>query len=247
MISLSRADAATVSGMSESELNYMIKLGILGADVGGQRKRFSPLETRLAIVAGAAMESGCKPNVMKDPIIWLRAAATYPEDVCIPDDPAVVMKRLQFSRYKALNNGDERVEKLTKEYLAYSALASDLAPDLFVADKIDAKEIAVGILADELRNKNKAASNALFDTYLAKAEIEMGVGDCWSADHCNAIELALSFELATIGKRQVFFQFAADDDHWATRLSTALTSLDGFTHWNTISLTALFAKRPILG
>jgi hypothetical protein len=246
MISLSRADVAKVAKMNDTQLAYLIKTNVLGADVGGQRKRFSPLETRLAIVAAVMSESGADPNALKGPIDWLRNAATYPEDIDVPDDVAQARLTAMFERFKGMFPDDAELRKISVEILSYNLMAIERSPYLYLQGRVDPQDITIRELAKDAKKGIKKPPAEVMQPYIEQAKMLLNAPRRWTLPQVLQVDTAIEFELATTGQGQVFFQHAFYEKRWGASLRKELSLMQGFSHWTTIDLTALFAARPIL-
>ncbi|MGK7661950.1 MULTISPECIES: hypothetical protein [unclassified Marinovum] len=237
--------------MSETQLAYLIKLEVLKADVGGQRKRFSPFETRMAIVAAALQDNGANPHSIKEPIEWLRDAATYPESVEIPDDVVRAKVAIVTERFRHVFKKEHgEMRDFCVEWLAYTLLASERSTDIFLSDRMDVKEATIAHIAEYMGNDKELSevkASDIFAPFKQRAAELLTVPPSWTLDEVNSAELAVQFEASAIGKAPLFFQCAASEDNWATRMNKDIAGMDGFTHWTTVDLTGLFKQRPILG
>lgn len=78
MATLSRQDIASWAGITLRQLDHFGTAGVAAADVGGERKRFSLLEARLAVIAGRCLKNGMTPRALVEPIAVLREYAQWP-------------------------------------------------------------------------------------------------------------------------------------------------------------------------
>lgn len=66
-MTFSRDETAEWAGLTRPQINHLIKLGVVRPDVGGQRKKLSLLEARMAAVAAAFMRMRINPSELGRP------------------------------------------------------------------------------------------------------------------------------------------------------------------------------------
>lgn len=247
MISLNRADVCAVSGLTESQLSHLIKISALAADVGGQRKRFSVLETRMATIASAALETGTSAQSLVEPLNWLRDAVIYPEFVSQHDDPIEILLATEIRKWVNIYKNTDLSQELTVEWLSYDLFAKEYCSEQFLERRLDSQEIFVDFVARKDEIERAGWIERLESEYKERAKTICENGTVIEMEEFQKAETALDFELASKGIRSCFFQYSCKGDSWRTLLSRKVEPIEGYASWVTIDLTSLFRTRPIDG
>lgn len=233
---ISRATVASMSGIRPAQFDYLRELDIVRPDIGDQRKGYSPLEARLAVIAGRAIACGMSPQAISEPMKWLREQVAWPVE--LPEDNlAEAVIQFEAERYRML----EGQQGLYREILArwiYGLSSGDGYFEITQNGHDDRKR-----LLDEAKRSDALEIQKQVQLAEDRAKELLKAPSQWSYDRFREIERALEFELACQRKRDQFFHISVSADSWKTRLSWNVEQVETESAWLVISIRRLFTDR----
>lgn len=243
--SYSRSAVSEWSGIDGSQLEYAVKQGVLIPDVGGARKRFSLLESRMAVVTGALLPYVSAPSNLRGPIAWLREKASFPA-VDLPRSLSDLVMEVEF----------ERARRISELGAPSDFLRSSLLDRLF-ADRFDfvrfqgsyrtAEEFRAARL--ELSSMDGKDPAEIMRPFEREVDERLSIPRLWTDDDFEKIETALSLELAFRGKKFIGFSVAFSADSFAAELTNDMATVGmelEATAFVVLSISRLFRSRDTL-
>lgn len=239
---ISRPDLMTLAGMTRAQLENLERLGIVSADIGNERKKYSAFEGRLAVIAGQALKLGIPTSGLAEAMSWLRGWLSGPADIDLPASLANVMVQLRAQRYASLYSRENpAVQERLKLDIAALIYSSENADD-FLAMSHDAIEKFFSSVQAERKAEVQDAVIAAIER--ARKLLEAGM--TWSIEDIRKVDNLLDFELALRDKKNFFIQLASDEEHgWAISVGSDLTQLEKHETWVTIDVRRVFRTRRI--
>lgn len=84
MFTYEKRQVSLWTGLTSTQLDYFVKLGVCAPDVGGKKKKYSSVEARITVIASAALRLGISASDLAAPISKLRAmVGKNSDDQCI--------------------------------------------------------------------------------------------------------------------------------------------------------------------
>lgn len=243
MSTLSRSDVSEWAGITLRQLDHFGTAGVAAADVGGERKRFSVDEARLAVIAGRCLRYGMTPRALVGPIDWLRKYTRWPT-VDLPNSlPEIEMETMLAESLRIIPDSDISAEKkihsLAKRLYAH-ALGRHIHFPTYEESKASSEAYQAALTSENITDRSRAADAT------RRAEQMLAVAPKWSVEDRNQAISALKFELACRGERDMFFHLATGDDTWKTFVDNQLSRIEGEATWLVIDIRTLFRERGAL-
>ena len=205
----SRAEVADQAGLDSSQLEYLIKQGILVPDIGGKRKKFSRNEATLAVIAGAFLPHVSKHSILKEPIALMRDYIRWP-DVKMPDSIQ------EIGAFLCLDHLRERrsTGKFDENYHIERARI-DLFPARYPALGFEVNRLLHGKRIKELRSDGRINVDALIAAVDAEIYLEMEKEPILSEDEWLKAMEVLKFWRAVEGLGNFYLMFSiSDQEYW---------------------------------
>jgi hypothetical protein len=238
---LSRADVASWAGITLRQLDHFGTACVAAADVGGERKRFSIDEARMAVIAGRCLSYGMTPRSLVDPIDWLRKYVRWPEIEGLPKSLPEIEIELLADRIRGISDFplEERTKTVARHLFAHVMGRRVHLPSHKEVEACDADYEAALKSADI--NARSRAEDAT-----KRAENMLNEPRKWSIEEIYQAERALQFELACRGETDLFFHLATGDDSWKTFVDDKVSRVEGEATWLVIDIRTLFRERGAL-
>ena len=243
----SRAAVAEWAAVQGSQLEYLVKQGILVPDAGGVRKRFSLLEARLAVVVGAMLPYVANVAYIKGPIIQLREEATFP-DADVPRSFGELQRALSYERYKRLERRDA---KGNSELL--SDLRTKFVDELF-AQRYDFQTVRddysnFGEFRDhllKLKEVEGKAPSEVMAPFIAEVDEALSRPPRWTDEDLKKIGVAFSFERAFRGHGCTTVRLTFTDDGFRADIRHSVEDVGDDPVSLCINISKIFAARDLI-
>jgi len=243
----SRAAVAEWAGVQGSQLEYLVKQGVLVPDAGGVRKRFSLLEARLAVVVGAMLPYVANVAYIKGPVAQLREEATFP-DADVPRSFGELERALSYERYKRLERRDPK---------GNSELLSDLRArfiDELFAQRYDYRTVRddydnFGAFRDHILKQKVAKGEPSSETmapFVAEVDEALSRPPRWQDEDLRKIGVAFSFERAFRGHGCTTVRLTFTDDSFRVKIKHSTEDMGNDPVSLFVNISKIFAARDVL-
>ncbi|MCW5703773.1 MAG: hypothetical protein KIT82_14475 [Bradyrhizobium sp.] len=240
---ISRSTVAAMAGLKPAQFEYLRELDIVRPDVGDQRKGYSPLEARLAVIAGRAMACGMTPKAIAEPMKWLRGQVTWPAELPEGNLPEAVIE-FEAERYRMFvdvrKDQTEQVVQVLARWI-YDLSTEDGSMEMSESAHEHRKRVFAEAFCSDSPEKIDRARRAE-----ARSRELLAIPQKWTYERFREIEQALEFELACQRKRDQFFHISSSPASWKARLSFKLEEVDTESAWIVIAIRRLFTDRIFL-
>lgn len=239
-----------------TQMDYLAKLDVLAPDVGGQRKRFSLGEARLAVIAGCAIENGVSPRVLKGPIQWLRDNVLWPADIDLPESPADKMLEIEADRARSISRDELAKDHMVRYLASYVYTLRNSSDPLSISGKERSEIFEKAEAAEAAATKAGAMLGAgsegvsAVQAALSQAQKLLNHKIKWDGETYQRLYYPLKFDLACMGKRDFFIGLVAreteDGVEWNIRIDTSAVRIEAEHAWLTIDVRRLFSDRTAI-
>lgn len=241
MSPLSRSDVSRLAGITLKQLDHFGTAGVAAADVGGERKRFSIAEARMAVIAGRCLKYGMTPRALVEPINWLRKYVRWPEVEGFSKNlPEIEIEVMLAESLRVIPDADiafdKKVRSLAKRLYAY-ALGRHIYFPTYDQGKAESEAYEAAVASDNISERTRAEEAA------KQARKMLAEPAKWSQEERGQVRAALEFELACRGERDFFFHLTTGDDSWKTFVSDTVGRVEGESTWLVIDIRTLFRER----
>lgn len=241
MSSLSRGDVSQWAGITLRQLDHFGTAGVAAADVGGERKRFSVAEARIAVIAGRCLKYGMTPRALVEPIGWLRSYVRWPRIEGLPKNLSEIEIELIADRIRGVHDfpPDERTRVVARKLFAFSTGHHISLPSHDDVEAMTARYEAA-LKSDNINERSRA------EDAIKRAETMLAEPQKWSIEDIYQAERALQFEFACRGETDLFFHLATGEDSWKTFVADKVSRIEGEATWLVIDIRTLFRQRGAL-
>jgi hypothetical protein len=241
MSSLSRGYVSKWAGITLRQLDHFGTAGVAAADVGGERKRFSVAEARMAVIAGRCLKYGMTPRALVEPIDWLRNHARWPAIENLPKHLAEIDAELSADRLRSIEEFpfEEKVKVVAPRLFGFSTgrYVHIQTHKQYEAIRTDYE---AALKSDDLNQRSHA------EEATKRANKMLSEPRKWSIEEIYQAERALRFEMACRGEADLFFHLATGEESWKTFVTENVSRIEGEATWLVIDIRTLFRERGAL-